>query len=136
MGHASAIVLEHGDGHGTEHAAQYWQRTGTFTKRAFLEKLLTVKGSGEAVLNAMQEHKGSASLICAVRNRLYEGDASALFRDCRAIALNWDGSNYHGKIANVGIAVNLSRMIAAHMRPLVTATNSQKKQVFCFTSMD
>ena len=92
---------------------------GAYTKMQILGKLIKLTGSDEVIAKTLQQHHGGAAVVRNVRNFLYEEAATELFKDCSAVALHWDGSNYHGLIANVAIGVHVRKRIAAHLRPMV-----------------
>ena len=95
-------------------------RRGFGTKRKYIDALMDEYGSFNVRLNTLSSgHKGYASVIGSVRNRMYSLEAIRCHAGTTSAAFHWDGASYSGYSVNVCIAMDTATQHFSYVRPVV-----------------
>ena len=92
-----------------------------------LQKLLDGCGSKNAVLDALQEHKGLASVVRNVHIIQDRELQKKVMEHATSASISWDEACYGGLSVNLGYAINGSTGKAAYLRPVVLVTIVKNK---------
>ena len=93
---------------------------GIHTKRRWINKMITQKGSDNAIVDAcVSGHKGYAAVVAALRSSLYLEDARRSLSDTPSAAFHWDESCYSGHSVNVSTVMCCGTQFASHLKPVV-----------------
>ena len=126
---ATGHHLEATQGQQNVHPTDLWGPSGkkrcrrsTLSKFNWFEKMMKRTGSNEAILAAMQEHKGMASEVGNVLTYMDREVQRKIMLNATAAALSWDEATYGGSSYNVGFVININNGQAAYLKPVVRAS--------------